>query len=822
MSKEIQEYTLIQGNTTELGINDSRINLVRTVLAVRQGLYAVEQGRTGLAGAVLPAEEIVIANAPIYSQILSGETLVSRTNGERYAAVLRNTEKLAPLEITDTNTKLESLMRIIAASATLADLRRLERYLSVQLPTTETSFRVLKAVATDNKEVFGIPDQDTAKKTLAKATGALSHIDRTVTAESYEQTQGIEGLRQRMQEEYTPVAEQLMENDAPEVEEIKIAVTDKTIYDLRREITQIDSVARPTSRYEILVNAIIDEENLTAQNKEANLLAETNLGEYRSATLRAIARMRAKERIIQEFRIARLLQQRATKMQDNSEQIVLMSGQEIERQAEKYVKKHKDVDLVEKERNQLENELEQLQACYVELPADEYKQIVQEKLSQKEYSMAKPIIEGRSDSYALYKLAEAHLRERIIDGLSEEQVKTALLQKLTDDAIRGYIAAAIPEAVDQAVLMCGLQTSDILSNPEVITTSSDAIITNAISLLREKTSTITAQRALGNGVVQESNTSTEILKDSSIMLVPYRRRSVNGKCLADGYRRKNGMDIYDSYTDASGLDWRPMVEAVKMIPSIAKVGFHNLQQLKRSAGETVRIAIEYCPLYAQGKLGNSSLLTNVQGVEGIINSRVGKKWIATETTLQALNGFFRENDRDLEVKITFADLAVLAGTKSSVNEEALLQHGELYYEQVSELFERLDIPCIFQRMSDVATTTLRQFDIGQFVIAEGSAYVQSIPENPEVILRRLGFSQSDILLRTPEQKTKARRVLRDLLTSCDGNIDLARGLVGAYCMTLPMLLEDCDMHLGMERSQNLLDLSTVVESKKAAMNVLVA
>lgn len=789
MNKEI----LIQ--TGEIKANNiSARGLTLSVMAIRQGLYDAE--RSGLADASLTAEKVIMANVEIYSKLTREKVTIPKRQAELISA---NAEKLPAHEITGTNTTIRAIMGIIAASPTLEELKRLERYLSLKLPTTEKSFRVLKGIAMKNKELFCIPDQNISEQKTAQLVALLIALDKNVIEAIHKQPGNISKLKEDLEKKYRSVTEELIRDGAVEVEDIKNTIADGIVYDLRRNIAQTDSVTRPTSQYEQTVNAIIEDENLTEQYHQARQLTEARQTEYKKIKLPEIARQRAEKRAIQELRLARLLRQRIMILQGNAEQAALISDDKIARQANKYVRKHKDTGLVEKERSKLENELEQLKAAYVKLPPEEYGIEVRKRLLPNEYTALKSLIEGKSERDEVYKLAETRLREKIIEGISEDQIKTALLHKLIDVAVRSYLEAIVPEVVDQAI-SAGTNNHSSLPNPEALHQNKDEIIAKATSLLIERINSTAAN----NHNIQDSD---------GTITVPFRRVKT-----VEIYSKK---PENDTYTDASGLDWNPILETLNIHPAVEEAKFHNLHGLNKDVGETVRLALEYCPLYKPGKLHESSLVETAEGVDDIVSSRVGKKWIATQAVLQTLNNFLRANGRSLELKVTFADWAVLAGTKNDANEEILRQHGKVYREQVSRLCKQFCIPYSFQSMSSIVTNPLQQLGIGQFVIAEDSAYIQNVSINPDVVLQRLGFQKSNMPLKTKGREIQVRQVLKDLLSSCEENITLAKGLVGAYCMTLPILLQDCDIHLGMERSQNLLDLSTLAQSEKALLNILV-
>lgn len=275
-------------------------------------------------------------------------------------------------------------------------------------------------------------------------------------------------------------------------------------------------------------------------------------------------------------------------------------------------------------------------------------------------------------------------------------------------------------------------------------------------------------------------------------------------------------ELYDRLKDPSGLDWRPLKQGLETDPSIESADILDLQNLRTINGN-IKVEVEYCPLYQPGKLSESSLIINPQGLDSIINSRVGKKWIATEASLRLLKDHLRKNGRTLEVKATFADWAVLAGKNNDVNIEALAQQFDIYYKEIDRLCNRLGIPYRFQKMSDTLGAVLQAQGINQFVVAENSDIITDISHDGQNILRSLGFESLEI---SPES-IEADKTIKDLIKGCEGKASLIKGLIGAYWVALPKLVEDCNMHLVMERSQNLLNLSTLGSNKKTTLNVLV-
>lgn len=286
--------------------------------------------------------------------------------------------------------------------------------------------------------------------------------------------------------------------------------------------------------------------------------------------------------------------------------------------------------------------------------------------------------------------------------------------------------------------------------------------------------------------------------------------------------RNGEFNLGDPHVDISGLNWKTVKDGLVQHPSIAGVEIVNLHRVNKSRGETVRIELQYCPLYAPGSLAESSLIPDARGVKEIVGSRVGKKWIATQEALKHTADFTRAHGRTLEVVMTFADWGVLAGSPKAANAQVLRQHGEVYEEEARKMCQEIGVGYVFRKMSDEVGASLEKRGIGQFVVAKDSRTIDP-NDDPRKMLANLGLSELDVPVGDQRQMEQTRRVLKEVIGASGGNREIARGLVGAYCVALPELVSGHDFHLGMERSTLLLDLSMLGHNRNnAALNVLVS
>ncbi len=116
-------------------------------------------------------------------------------------------------------------------------------------------------------------------------------------------------------------------------------------------------------------------------------------------------------------------------------------------------------------------------------------------------------------------------------------------------------------------------------------------------------------------------------------------------------------------------------------------------------GNHVNALITPCPLYAPGDLSASTIALHPQS---IADSRVGKKWSATTTAVEALTGYLRERQGDLELTVAFADTGVLLSHVPEIeHHDAVANHIGLYQGEIDTFCQERGIKYSFTTFSDL-------------------------------------------------------------------------------------------------------------------------
>lgn len=253
--------------------------------------------------------------------------------------------------------------------------------------------------------------------------------------------------------------------------------------------------------------------------------------------------------------------------------------------------------------------------------------------------------------------------------------------------------------------------------------------------------------------------------------------------------------------------------------SIKAVSLSNFEDMIMPTHGPVILALELCPLYKPGTLEASQLESNPVDENSILNSRVGKKWIATQHTVSVISDFLEQQGRTLSVQATFGDMGVLAAKQEDANTNALDQHSALYEKLFSEFCERKNIELRYRRLSQIMTNG---HNVPSFLIAEGSNTTDT------------AYSIDDFkdMLNLPNLPTarnidrKRAQVLKYALSNLGGNVDVFRGFVNTYLHGIPQAAQGANLHLGMERAEWILALQTIqrhsADKKIPAINVLVS
>ncbi len=262
-------------------------------------------------------------------------------------------------------------------------------------------------------------------------------------------------------------------------------------------------------------------------------------------------------------------------------------------------------------------------------------------------------------------------------------------------------------------------------------------------------------------------------------------------------------------------------DSMKGSPAISDAIWNDTDHLSIPEDEsTFAVALELCPLYLPGTLQGSKLNLNPTGEEDVLNSRVGKKWIATQHAVDTLNAFAQKSNRQLVVNATFGDMGVLAATREDADRNAVALHGRVYEELFGEFCRARGIDMTFRNLSDLVADM--KTEIPEFLVVEDGTVLPKTPsiEDLKTILNL------PLLPHNTYSTRQRAEVLPYAFENLGGNVDVFRGFVNTYLHGIPKAASGSHIHLGMERAAWILKLQAVQrkphEIKHPALNILVA
>lgn len=303
----------------------------------------------------------------------------------------------------------------------------------------------------------------------------------------------------------------------------------------------------------------------------------------------------------------------------------------------------------------------------------------------------------------------------------------------------------------------------------------------------------------------------EVLRDAGFERRPQQRRNEAIVFVANSEKDKRFQnDLFETKS------------TIESHPSIASARFRHLQGVRHPENDEFALSIELCPLYLPGALDQSQLDPNPQGVESILASRVGKKWIATTHTIDSLAQSLRKQGTQLSIQATFGDKGVLVATENEANESLVSRHSSIYHEALQEFCDDRGVKLNFRNLSEFPEPEDPAHRVGRFVVAEGAEQLDYVPPTEE-LMQRLGLPSH--LLQTHADRKQAS-VLGHAFGNCAGNMNVWRGLLNTYMHYVPHSASQGNMHLGMERADWLLAIQKFPKGspleRKPALNIEVA
>lgn len=224
-----------------------------------------------------------------------------------------------------------------------------------------------------------------------------------------------------------------------------------------------------------------------------------------------------------------------------------------------------------------------------------------------------------------------------------------------------------------------------------------------------------------------------------------------------------------------------------------------------------------CPLYAQGTIRDSELLTNPKSIE---ESRVGGKWTIYSEIVTRMHESLSALDKKLELIVVFADTGILLGHEpTSKDTEAAETHKQLYMKEVSELLEPKGIVYSYTTHSELGVVVPKFFNTRGKIPFQGSISQEDMVNEVNSYLDGIG-SKGKI-----KQTNDNRRVVFNFMNMNSLGHDMAFWLIVGYMgfdYKIPELVGSDGVYLQAERFNQLLQLAKLTEELKsmARINIL--
>lgn len=262
-------------------------------------------------------------------------------------------------------------------------------------------------------------------------------------------------------------------------------------------------------------------------------------------------------------------------------------------------------------------------------------------------------------------------------------------------------------------------------------------------------------------------------------------------------------------------------ESLSTTEGIARARWDDLAHVTApNENKTVSFGLEFCPLYtAETTLAESRIDKEIEGESSILKSRVGNKWSASKRTIEEIKKSLEQVGLQIAVKVIFADIGVFAANKEDLDPCIIEKHFELYRFSLGDFCQNLGINLEFSRLSEIIPSD--PFNaVNNFIVPDNNGRMDI--EDPEKLLDIVNMKE--IISHMDKRSIKKwKQTLSTLFNASNGNISVFRGLVNTYVQY--DTTQECDIHLGIERSDGLLALQSLAsrlrKRQMPSLNILV-
>lgn len=472
----------------------------------RVSVYNYKAEQNDHADGVANAEAALKRNAPVLNYVFGDLLLRNAHDPHAEEALIAQIDSLPLDMVEDAAVSLDTTI-LLADALSGETAKKLQRFLPVVPPSTNSGYAALRYIG---KGVSDIPVLQKTEKVLAECYGIIPRLSGTkndqqllailspdLRQKAQERLATVEGVRanakvllsslaalsgevakqiqadRKLLRPFSKKAADLAKKDVertlldPEaVEKAKDQIVTAKVTSLKTEM--VATRHRPVSRYEQLVNELIEQNGMHDEVVKAQRHAKVQQEAYRVSRLPAIVGMRTRRRAHAELQIASMLAQRAEGISSP-----IINNLEIERLVNNAVKRNIiRKGLVQVEASQIDEQITQLKEAYSTLPAEDYQALVARSLRSSEYEMIKSVLEGKSNGQMVYMLAESHLKKQLEDGITQEDIEQQVRKMCRARKLKELVQATSTDIAVSALAGCGRDAYAVLEDPAIICGSS--------------------------------------------------------------------------------------------------------------------------------------------------------------------------------------------------------------------------------------------------------------------------------------------------------------------------------------------------------------
>lgn len=450
-----------------------RSGLARSVRVIADLRRQAEQN--GLAAGSDVAEKVILQNIPVMEYVVDGD-LRTKLGPDANVEVRINS---LPLElVASTQGRIDSLVSIMNAVLSIAPANRLEGYFPFALPKTREGFGALQFISTGYATVFGIPRDEMLVVGVSGTTKTLGALDSAVLIAARNDDSLINDLLEDARGLARQKLPELLEEDSSQIKKLRAIVAEQKLSRMRREVAKTDGDIN-YSKYELLINDIIEQEKLADQIEEAQKRKEAALEKPKETILTNLTRRRAIQRVVSLLEADPLLCEALAKRERMTPEELLAADEATKRKAVNNVLNSRTIVLSVEERRAFNG---------YRVIADERRQIEEglqdplvfvSKLSDEEIAIIRSGIPRISDRRSVFYLAKDRLREQTENEVTDEE----LLEALTLQTVRELLPSRCTMAVDLAIKSLGIDTELLLKDPNKLIQMKDEILVSALKFL---------------------------------------------------------------------------------------------------------------------------------------------------------------------------------------------------------------------------------------------------------------------------------------------------------------------------------------------------